>query len=159
MAQMTWTDGRQTWYRTVGEITPGTGPAPVMICHGGPGATHDYCEPIADLARAGRACVLYDQIGNGKSQHRPDAPAEFWTPQLFRDELVALTRHLGIAERYVVIGQSWGGMLAMEHALDHPSGLRAMGQGLQLDQGNAAARIAVAEIARSAAGTSAQPGP
>ena len=39
------------------------------------------------------------------------------------------------------------------------SGLRAMGQGLQLDQGNAAARIAVAEIARSAAGTSAQPGP
>ena len=126
MAQMTWTDGRETWYRTVGEITPGTGPAPVMICHGGPGATHDYCEPIADLARAGRACVLYDQIGNGKSQHRPDAPAEFWTPQLFKDELVALTRHLGIAERYVVIGQSWGGMLAMEHALDHPSGLRAI---------------------------------
>ena len=126
MGQMTWTDGRETWYRTVGEITPGTGPAPVMICHGGPGATHDYCEPIADLARAGRACVLYDQIGNGKSQHRPDAPAEFWTPQLFRDELVALTRHLGIAERYVVIGQSWGGMLAMEHALDHPSGLRAI---------------------------------
>jgi L-proline amide hydrolase len=42
----------------------------------------------------------------------PDAPTDFWTPQLFKDELVELTRHLGIAERYAVVGQSWGGMLA-----------------------------------------------
>jgi L-proline amide hydrolase len=46
--------------------------------------------------------------------------------QLFKDELVDLTRHLGIAERYAVVGQSWGGMLAMEHAIDHPEGLRAI---------------------------------
>jgi L-proline amide hydrolase len=46
--------------------------------------------------------------------------------QLFKDELVDLTRELGIAERYAVVGQSWGGMLAMEHALDHPGGLRAI---------------------------------
>ena len=70
--------------------------------------------------------MLYDQIGCGESQHLPDAPVEFWTPQLFKDELVELTRHLGIAERYAVVGQSWGGMLAMEHALDHPAGLAAI---------------------------------
>ena len=97
-----------------------------MICHGGPGAAHDYCEPIADLSRSGRACVLYDQLGCGKSELLPDAPADFWTPQLFKDELVELTRHLGIAGRYAVVGQSWGGMLAMEHALDHPPGLKGM---------------------------------
>ena len=74
----------------------------------------------------GAGCVLYDQLGCGKSTHLPDAPADFWTPQLFKDELVELTRHLGIADRYAVVGQSWGGMLAMEHALDHPSGLRAI---------------------------------
>ena len=46
--------------------------------------------------------------------------------QLFKDELVDLTRDLGVAERYAVVGQSWGGMLALEHALDHPSGLQAI---------------------------------
>jgi L-proline amide hydrolase len=123
--RMTWNDF-ETWYRVVGELDPGGERTPVVICHGGPGAAHDYCEPIADLARFGRACVLYDQVGCGKSQHLMDAPPEFWTPQLFKDELAELTRQLGIADRYAVVGQSWGGMLAMEHALDHPPGLRAI---------------------------------
>ncbi len=123
--RMVW-NGHETWYRVVGDLDPGSERTPVVICHGGPGASHDYCEPIAELRRFGRACVLYDQIGCGKSQHLPDASADFWTPQLFRDELGELTRHLGIGSRYAVVGQSWGGMLAMEYALDHPSGLRGM---------------------------------
>ncbi|HZQ64996.1 MAG TPA: proline iminopeptidase-family hydrolase [Gaiellaceae bacterium] len=117
-------DGNETWYRVVGDLH--AGPLPVVICHGGPGASHDYVEPIADLSRSGRGCVLYDQLGCGKSTHLPEAPAAFWTVQLFKDELSDLTRHLEIADRYAVVGQSWGGMLAMEHALDHPAGLRAM---------------------------------
>jgi L-proline amide hydrolase len=123
--QMEWR-GHETWYRVVGELDPEAPQTPVVICHGGPGAAHDYCEPIADLSRFGRACVLYDQLGCGKSEHLPDAPADFWTPQLFKDELAELTRHLGIPDRYAVVGQSWGGMLAMDYALDHPAGLRAM---------------------------------
>jgi L-proline amide hydrolase len=119
-------NGLETWYRVHGELDPDSALTPVVICHGGPGAAHDYCEPIAELAGFGRACVLYDQVGCGKSQHLPDAPAESWTPQLFKDELVGLTRHLGISDRYAVVGQSWGGMLAMEHALDHPPGLRGI---------------------------------
>jgi L-proline amide hydrolase len=117
-------DGHETWYRIVGDLD--SGPTPVVICHGGPGAAHDYTEPIAELSRFGRGCVLYDQLGCGQSTHLPDAPADFWTVQLFKDELVDLTHELGIAERYAVVGQSWGGMLAMEHALDHPTGLRAI---------------------------------
>jgi L-proline amide hydrolase len=122
---MKW-QGHETWYRVVGELDATSPRTPVVICHGGPGAGHDYCEPIADLSRSGRACVLYDQLGCGRSELMPDAPADFWTPQLFKDELVELTRHLGLAERYAVVGQSWGGMLAMEHALDHPAGLRGL---------------------------------
>ena len=118
--------GLETWYRVVGDLTPGTGQTPVVILHGGPGASHDYTEPIADLSRSGRACVLYDQVGCGRSMHRPDAPAEFWTVQLYKDELAELTRQLGIAGRFFLVGQSWGGMLAMEVALDHPAGLTAM---------------------------------
>jgi L-proline amide hydrolase len=117
-------NGHETWHRVVGDLA--AGPTPVVICHGGPGGAHDYTEPIAELSRFGRGCVLYDQLGCGLSTHLPDAPADFWTVQLFKDELVDLTRHLGIADRYAVVGQSWGGMLAMEHALDHPTGLRAI---------------------------------
>ena len=122
---MQWRE-HETWYRVVGELDPDSPQTPVVICHGGPGAAHDYCEPIAELSRYGRACVLYDQVGCGKSQHLPDAPADFWTPQLFKDELVELTTQLGIAGRHAVVGQSWGGMLAMEYALDHPAGLRGI---------------------------------
>jgi len=116
-------DGHRTWYRVVGELDPDALHAPVVICHGGPGGTHDYVAPIAELHRSGRACVLYDQLGNGRSDHLPDADPSFWTTQLFNDELTALVEHLGIDARYHVVGNSWGGMLAMAHALDHPPGL------------------------------------
>ena len=116
-------DGHRTWYRVVGELEPDALRAPVVICHGGPGGTHDYVAPIAELHRSGRACVLYDQLGNGRSEHLPDADPSFWTVQLFKDELAALVEELGIAGRYHVVGQSWGGMLALTHALDRPPGL------------------------------------
>jgi L-proline amide hydrolase len=122
---MTW-NGHQTWYRVVGDLAGDSERTHVVICHGGPGASHDYCKPIAELSRFGRACVLYDQLGCGKSEHLPNTPANFWSPQLFKDELVELTRHLGIESRHAVVGQSWGGMLAMEYALDHPPGLRGI---------------------------------
>lgn len=116
-----------TWYRVTGRLDPDAGQAPLVVLHGGPGAAHDYCEPIAELVAAtGRAVVEYDQLGCGLSRHLPEAPAGFWTPQLFKDELVALTEHLDIAARYAVLGQSWGGMLGMEHALTHPAGLTAL---------------------------------
>jgi L-proline amide hydrolase len=118
-------DGHRTWRRVIGEITP-DGPTPAIICHGGPGATHDYLEPMAGLAASGRPCVFYDQLGNGHSEHLPDVPSDFWTPELFQRELVALAADLGIASGYHVVGQSWGGMLAMLHALEHPSGLRSI---------------------------------
>ena len=121
--RMTW-DGHETWYSVFGDLD--SGPTPVIVCHGGPGAAHDYTEPIAELAGFGRGTVLYDQLGCGKSEHLPDAPAEFWAPPLFKHELSLLARELGIADRYAVVGQSWGGMLAMEYALDHPEGLRAI---------------------------------
>jgi L-proline amide hydrolase len=119
-------EGGWTWYRTEGDLGA-SGPAPLLILHGGPGAAHDYVEPIAALASAARRpCVLYDQIGCGRSQHLREEPAEFWTVELFCRELSALVAHLGVADRYHVLGQSWGGMLGMEHALEHPPGLRSL---------------------------------
>ena len=124
MSEMKWQHGA-TWYRVVGDLK--SSKTPVMILHGGPGAGHNYCEPIADvLAQTGRAGVLYDQIGCGNSTHLPDKPKEFWTPELFMEELVLLTEHLGISNKYNIVGQSWGGMLGMQFAIQKPKGLNAM---------------------------------
>jgi len=118
-------DGHRTWYRVVGELRR-DGPAPLVTLHGGPGATHDYLLSLTDLARGGRAVVFYDQLGNGRSTHLPDRGAEFWTVDLFVRELANLLDQLGIDERYHVLGQSWGGFLAQEHALTQPSGLQSL---------------------------------
>ena len=124
---MTWEHG-ETWYRVLGELDPLSDQVPVVVLHGGPGVPHDYTEPIADLLHeSGRTVVLYDQLGCGNSTHLPDAPADFWTVALFKDELTTLLGHLGIADRYELVGQSWGGMLAMDYALDPRPGLVAMG--------------------------------
>ena len=124
MSEMKWQHG-STWYRVVGDLK--SSKTPVMVLHGGPGAGHNYCEPIADvLAQTGRAAVLYDQIGCGNSTHLPDKPKEFWTPELFMEELVLLAEHLGISNKYNIVGQSWGGMLGMQFAITKPKGLNAL---------------------------------
>ena len=115
----------ETWYRVAGDLRP-DGPAPLVVLHGGPGATHDYLANLAELARDGRAVVLYDQIGNGRSTHLPERGAEFWTVELFVRELHNLVDALGIRERHHVLGQSWGGFLAQEYALTQPHGLRSL---------------------------------
>ena len=114
----------QTWFRVTGD--PASGKVPLIVAHGGPGDTHDYVDAFKDIAQHGRAVIHYDQIGNGKSTHLRDAPKDFWTVDLFLRELDNLTRHLGIGDRYNLLGQSWGGMLAAEHAVRRPAGLNAL---------------------------------
>jgi L-proline amide hydrolase len=122
-------EGHKTWYQVVGDLAAarsGAGPAPLVTLHGGPGATHDYVLSMADLATDGRAVVFYDQTGNGNSTHFPDRGADYYTVDLFVRELASLVAHLGIEGRYHVLGQSWGGMLAQEHAITRPPGLRSV---------------------------------
>jgi len=114
----------RTWYRVTGEL--GGAQLPLVVLHGGPGCTHDYVDSFKGLARSERAVVHYDQLGNGRSTHLPDKGADFWTVGLFLDELANLLRHLDIAGGYQLLGQSWGGMLAAEHAVTRPTGLASL---------------------------------
>ncbi|MCU1575778.1 MAG: laaA [Leifsonia sp.] len=116
-----------TWYRVTGDLSGGA--IPLVVLHGGPGCTHDYLLRLAALSepeRGGRPVVHYDQIGNGRSSHHPDRGISYWTPQLFLDELDNLLDHLGISASYDLLGQSWGGMLAAEHAVRRPAGLNRL---------------------------------
>ena len=114
----------ETWYRVTGDLS--SPKVPLVVAHGGPGCTHDYLLALAELAKDGRAVVHYDQLGGGRSTHLADRGADFWTVDLFLDELENLLTNLGINDRYHLLGQSWGGMLGAEHGIRQPPGLRAL---------------------------------
>ena len=114
----------KTWYRITGDLESGR--APLVTAHGGPGGTHDYLLTIADIAVSGRPVIHYDQLGNGQSTHLRDKGADFWTVELFLDELENLLQNVGIADGYHFLGQSWGGMLGAEHGIRQPRGLRSL---------------------------------
>ena len=113
--------GLRTWYRVVGEAEE-AGRLPLVLGHGGPGFSHDYLEPLAGLAR-GRRVVFYDQLGCGRSDH-PHDPS-LWSVELFEAELGALRAVLGL-EHCHLLGQSWGGLLVLEHALAAPDGITSL---------------------------------
>ena len=114
--------GYNVWYRVVGDGEAG-GKLPLLCLHGGPGATHDYLEPLEKMAKTGRRVIFYDQLGAGNSDH-PHDPS-MWTVGLYVQELGVVWRALGL-NRVHLLGQSWGGMLAMEYALTQPAGLASL---------------------------------
>ncbi|MEI8634976.1 alpha/beta fold hydrolase [Vibrio sp. PP-XX7] len=115
----------ETWYRVTGDFF-NSHLTPLVVVHGGPGCTHDYIDAFRDLADSGRPVIHYDQLGNGHSTHLPDQSAEFWQVSLFQEEMNNLLSHLGIADSYLLLGQSWGGMLCAEQAVLQPPGLKGL---------------------------------
>jgi pimeloyl-ACP methyl ester carboxylesterase len=83
-----------TWYKVVGDLANRT-KRHLIVLHGGPGLSHDYLIPLADLAPT-RPVVFYDQIGSGRSSHAADKPRSFWTIDLMINELINLLLNLGI---------------------------------------------------------------
>jgi L-proline amide hydrolase len=114
--------GYETWYRVVGADEE-SGKLPILTLHGGPGACHDYLEPMEALAATGRRVIFYDQLGCGNSAV-PSNPS-LWTVDLYVDEVNAVRKALGL-DRVHLLGQSWGGMLSMQYALTQPAGLASL---------------------------------
>ena len=92
----------------------------VLLLHGGPGATHEYLEACDSyLPGAGIEYYYYDQLGSGNSD-QPDEPS-LWDLDRFVDEVEQVRRALGLDRtNFVLYGQSWGGLLAIEYALQPP---------------------------------------
>jgi proline-specific peptidase len=110
------------WYRIVG-IHEEQRTLPLLCLHGGPGMPHDYLEPLEALAASGRRVIFYDQLGCGHSD-KPHDPS-LWTVDLFVEEVGVVRRALGLDHLHL-LGQSWGGMLALEYALTQPAGLASL---------------------------------
>jgi len=105
----------------------GTNPAlKVLLLHGGPGATSEAFECFDTwFPRAGIEYYHYDQLGSFRSD-QPDDPS-LWELDRFVDEVEQVRQALGLsADNFVLLGQSWGGLLAMEYAVQHPAALKAL---------------------------------
>ena len=114
--------GYNVWYRIVGNREV-PGKLPLLCLHGGPGAPHDYLEPLEGIAATGRRVIFYDQLGAGNSDHLNDP--SMWTVPLFIEEVGVVRRELNLNCVHL-LGQSWGGMLGMEYALTQPEGLESL---------------------------------
>jgi len=106
--------------------------AKVLVLHGGPACTHEYMLNVAyqlpdhpALANAGGVEVhMYDQLGSFFS----DQPEEdLWNIPRWVEEVEEVRKALGMdADNFYLLGNSWGGILAMEYALVHQDKLKGL---------------------------------
>jgi proline iminopeptidase len=98
----------------------------VLLLHGGPGCTHEYFEAADSwLPAAGVEYYYYDQLGSGWS----DVPLDesLWDLDRFVDEVEQVRTALGLErDSFVLLGHSWGGILAAEYALAHGEHLKGL---------------------------------
>jgi proline iminopeptidase len=87
-----------------------------VVLHGGPGAHHDYLLPGFDVLADGRTLVYYDQRGGGRSVVEREVPVG-WQEQVA--DLEAL-REVWHSDQLVIVGYSWGGLLALLYATEYP---------------------------------------
>jgi len=98
----------------------------LLFLHGGPGATYEFFEPADSyLPAAGIEYYFYDQLGSWHSDQPKEN--ELWDLARFVDEVDQVRQALGLdEENFYLLGQSWGGILAMEYALHHQEHIRGL---------------------------------
>jgi proline iminopeptidase len=88
----------------------------MVVLHGGPGFDHTYLRPWLDPVSDVAQLVYVDERGCGRSAHHTH---EYYQLGIMADDVVALSKILGIAHP-IVLGQSFGGFLALSIATRHP---------------------------------------
>ncbi len=98
----------------------------VLVLHGGPGATGELFECFDTwFPAAGIEYYYYDQLGSLRSD-QPEDPS-LWDLARFVDEVEQVRLALRLdSGNFVLLGQSWGGILAMEYAVHHQENLKAL---------------------------------
>jgi len=89
---------------------------PLMIVHGGPGASHDYFLPyLLPLARYYRL-IFIDERGSGKSEMLEDVKQ--YTVENMVEDVEAVRQALGFG-KISLLGHSFGGVLAQAYAMKY----------------------------------------
>ncbi len=107
--------GVLVYYKVVGAGEP------LMMLHGGPGASHDYLLPyVLSLARTNRL-VFIDERGSGRSEKLEDLKG--YTVENMVEDAEAVRQALGLG-KINLLGHSFGGVLAQAYAFKYPQHLK-----------------------------------
>jgi proline iminopeptidase len=103
------------FYRAAGKGVP------LIIVHGGPGLSQDYLLPQLYKLAENNLVIFYDQRGSGRSLETK-LDEECINIDQFVEDLETLRTSLGF-DKFILMGHSWGGLLAMQYAVDHQENL------------------------------------
>lgn len=98
----------------------------VLLLHGGPAMTHEYMECFETFfQREGFEFYEYDQLGSYYSDQPTDS--SLWTTPRFVEEVEQVRRAIGAdSTNFYLLGNSWGGILAMEYALKYQNHIKGL---------------------------------
>ncbi len=98
----------------------------LLMLHGGPGGTHEFFECFDSYMPAeGIEYIYYDQLESYYSDQPNDST--LWTTGHFVEEVEQVRKALGLnKDNFFLLGQSWGGILAMEYALKYQDNLKGL---------------------------------
>jgi len=113
-------DGVDLFYRVVG---PSSGDY-VLVLSGGPGEDIHSMQGIADELGKKYRCIMWEQRGTGRSK-LPKYDASTINFNAYMEDIEALRKQLH-AEKFIVVGNSWGMILGLAYAGMHPDAVRAV---------------------------------
>lgn len=98
----------------------------ILLLHGGPAMTHEYMECFETFfQREAFEFYEYDQLGSYYSDQPKDS--SLWTTARFVEEVEQVRQAIGAdSSNFYVLGNSWGGILAMEYALKYQQHLKGL---------------------------------
>jgi proline iminopeptidase len=98
----------------------------VLLLHGGPGGTHEFFENFDGyLPNQEIEYIYYDQLDSYYSDKPNDST--LWTTEHFVEEVEQVRKALNLdKDNFYLLGQSWGGILAMEYALKYQGNLKGL---------------------------------
>ncbi len=98
----------------------------ILLLHGGPAMTHEYLECFETFfQRESFEFYEYDQLGSYYSDQPKDS--SLWTTERFVEEVEQVRKAIGAdSSNFYVLGNSWGGILAMEYALKYQQNMKGL---------------------------------
>ncbi len=105
-----------------------------FVIHGGPGSDHSYYKPWLSPLTDVMQLVYIDHRGQGRSAR---GPRETYTLENNVEDLEALRDYLGL-DKIVLLGASYGGMVALSYAVRYPENVSHL---LAISSENSGAQI------------------
>lgn len=116
-------NGFDLWYRESGQKNPGP---PVVVLHGGPGMSCHYFKDSLEFLATTHRLVYFDQRGSGYSEIKPELYHRIFRTRVNHYTLGALIHDLEVlrrdvvqAEKIILLGHSFGGLVALGYAAEY----------------------------------------